>query len=101
MRPAVTSFSITFAAFRLLNGLSYFVLSDGYGVLKVYDGVVRIGFPFVIFERGGIAYQEYFHADSLGPNMLCSLMLAGSVSFFHSLTRRGGEEDERNTNVRD
>src|SRR5437588_8739081 len=47
--------------FVLINTASFFLLSDGHGVVKVYDGMSRIGWPFVMFEQGGFSYRREFH----------------------------------------
>jgi len=51
---AVRIFLCVFALAGIANVLSYFVLSDGFGIRVGNDGIIRAGWPFLVFERGGI-----------------------------------------------
>jgi apolipoprotein N-acyltransferase len=78
-------------AFLVINGISYFVRSDGYGVTKWEDGIVQVGFPFLIFEEGGFDYRRHFSLQAVFGNLLvttstvfvifaCTALLARSES---------------------
>jgi hypothetical protein len=41
--------------FAIVSAISYFTRSDGYGLPGVQDGIIRAGYPFVIFESGGLS----------------------------------------------
>ena len=64
--------AISCVAFLVINGISYFVRSDGYGVTKVEDGIVQVGFPFLIFEEGGFAYRRHFSLQAVFGNLMAA-----------------------------
>ncbi len=59
--------------FVTTNGASYFILSDGYGVVKWNDGLTKCGWPFLAFEEGGIDGRRRFCPGALVGNLLISL----------------------------
>src|SRR5689334_24205591 len=40
-----------------------------YGIRVGYDGIVRFGWPLLVFERGGIFYHQLFHLQGLFLNL--------------------------------
>ncbi len=50
---------VTGCLFVIANGVSYIIRSDGYGLPGVQDGIIRIGSPFLMMERGGFAHREF------------------------------------------
>jgi hypothetical protein len=65
--------------FLVVCGASYFLRSDGYGVLDYRDGIIRVGFPFVIVERGGQVYREYFSLSAALADLSLALIAAALV----------------------
>jgi hypothetical protein len=64
------------AAFGLAcfaNVACYFWLSSGFGVIPVNDGVVGMGFPFVMLERGGYDGREEFYEKAAAANLLVAV----------------------------
>ena len=45
--------AISLALFAVVNGLSYVLRSDGFGLPVVHEGIVRCGFPLVFWKKGG------------------------------------------------
>jgi hypothetical protein len=40
------------------------------------DGIERIGFPLIVFERGGFSYYERFHPENLASNTVLMMFAA-------------------------
>jgi hypothetical protein len=74
------AFVVGFGLACFANLLSYFVLSSGYGVIPVNDGVVAIGFPLVMFERGGSDGRDEFYWKAAIGNLLLALGFAAWVA---------------------
>ena len=85
---------IAFGLFCTANVASYFLRSSGYGVIEVNDGIFRVGFPFVMFERGGIDGHEFFSASAaLGNFLVASVTAALALGLCHVMKRvTGGAE---------
>lgn len=66
--------AVSSIAFLVINGVSYLVRSDGHGVTKVADGIVQVGFPFLIFEEGGLDYRRHFSLQALLGNLLVAIV---------------------------
>jgi hypothetical protein len=68
-----TGFVIGGAVVLLLNLLAVQMRSDG-GILALlglcYDCILRVGFPWVLVERGGLAYHESFVGQALLGDIL-------------------------------
>jgi hypothetical protein len=76
-------FSLAIASLLLfvtVNGISYFVRSDGYGLLDVNDGIVRIGYPFLMCEHGGFVRREFFSLSAAFGNVLATCAVVAIVS---------------------
>lgn len=73
----------------LANAASFFALSSGYGVLKVNDGIIRVGFPFLMFEEGGFAYRCNFYWKAAAGNLSVALLLGALVSTMWHFMRQG------------
>jgi hypothetical protein len=56
--------------FVLANWASYFFRSDGFGLLGVQDGIVRVGCPFLIIEPGGFSHREFLSLSAATSNLL-------------------------------
>ncbi len=92
MMPRLDKWYRTFRVFLATLGLaclgnvaSYFWFSAGYGVIPVNDGVLAMGFPFVMFERGGYDGREEFYAKAAAGNLLfaiCFGALGTTVWYF-------------------
>lgn len=74
-------FLVFFSGFLIANVLSYFVLSDGHGVGGFQDAIKRIGFPFVFWEEGGLAWRLEFRFPVLMTNLEIGL-IGSSVGAF-------------------
>ncbi len=48
-------------SFLLINGISFFALSDGHGIRPGCDQILRVGWPSVIFEEGGFVNLRAFY----------------------------------------
>ena len=71
------------------NAGSYFVLSTGHGVMTVFDGVLRVGCPFVMFEQGGIDGHSDFSWLAVSGNLLVALCFSSLIaSFWHFIQSR-------------
>ena len=87
-RRALVIFGSVIAGCLFVNGLSYFVLSDGHGVYRVADGYNRFGFPFIMFEKGGYSGRNAFCSKAALANALCGVGLASAVTCLWYLMRR-------------
>ena len=56
-----------------INAGSYFWLSSGCGVFTVYDGIRAFGFPFVVFEEGGLEGRREFYWGAVRSDLLIAL----------------------------
>lgn len=84
------SFALGFSAglllFALLNLLAAHVRSDC-GILAVLrmancaDDIIRIGFPWVVFEEGGFAYRNLFSALALTADVVVALAVSLALGF--------------------
>jgi hypothetical protein len=80
---------LTAAIFTATTVVSYFFLSDGYGLPNVSDGITRIGFPFTFIERGGIVGQEVKSPSSLvGDLLLSSLLALIAIVIYYTTARK-------------
>lgn len=80
--------TVWLGALGLINGVSYFLLSDGHGMDPVADGISRLGWPFLIFEKGGIVYRSNFHWEAvLGNFLLTGVTLALTATFAYLMSR--------------
>ena len=79
----MSAFILVIVAAIIANAASYFLLSDGYGVQKWNDGLIRIGFPFLMYERGGFDFRDKFYADAAAKNLgvAIGVALLGAVIF--------------------
>ena len=81
---ALASLSVFVAA----STVSYFVLSDGHGVRLGADGIIRLGLPFMMFERGGIDYRCAFYWRSATGNLAFATASTALVMGFGYLLRQ-------------
>jgi hypothetical protein len=74
--------------FGALNAASYFCRSDGYGLPGAQDGIARIGWPFLMMERGGFADREYVSPSAaMGDLLVASIMATFALSCGYLLKR--------------
>jgi len=73
-------FLVAFGLFLVGNIVSYFLLSDGYGVRQVNDGIIRVGWPFVIFERDGFSYREEFYIKAAALDLVCAIFISTAIA---------------------
>jgi hypothetical protein len=84
------AFALVFVVvFVAANAISYFVLSDGNGIRQVYDGMIRVGWPFLIYERGGVVYRSEFHGLAALGDTLIAAAGSGVAVFLWRLTGPG------------
>lgn len=81
----------TLCLFVVANAASYFLRSDGYGLPGVQDGVVRVGFPFLMMERGGFAHHEFVNLPAALGNLLIASVTAGFALGIGCLMKRASE----------
>jgi hypothetical protein len=55
------------------SGLSYLVMSDGFGFGQVNDGITRIGAPLVFWKSGGFNHTKTFSLGRLFTDMAFAL----------------------------
>ena len=79
---------LALVVFLVVNGASYLLMSDGYGVQKVYDGVQRAGFPFRFWERGGIYYRHWFSISAFALDLAVAVVLAFCIAFLYRRVKR-------------
>lgn len=75
-----------------VNGVSYFLLSSCFGLPGVEDQMVRVGIPFVFFERGGYAGVKYFSFRLLLYNCIAALLASALLLGFRFAWRNGDRE---------
>jgi hypothetical protein len=75
-------------AFMGITGASYFLLSDGHGVSLVADGIKRVGWPFLIFEKGGYIYRREFHLAAALGDFAVAVCLGAGLCFVWNLAAR-------------
>ena len=80
----------TFAIFILVNVASYFFRSDFYGMPGANDAIIRIGFPYTMFVRGGFAYREYLSVRAALGNMLVAGATVVAFMMFRTFNAKGG-----------
>ena len=77
------------AAFLIINAASYFARSTGYGVQRGWqDGIVQVGFPFLIYESGEFDYRRIFSLKALFGNFLVTTATVFIVSGAAALLAR-------------
>lgn len=79
--------------FVVANTASYFLRSDGYGLRDVQDGIVRIGCPFLIIERGGFAHREFVSLSAALGNAVTSLITMGLVLRISCFMKQAAKRD--------
>lgn len=79
--------------FVVANAASYFLRSDGFGLPGVEDGIVRVGCPFLLMERGGFAHREFLSPSAaLGNLFIASVTAAIALGIYYFMKRTGGPE---------
>jgi hypothetical protein len=63
-----------------VNAASYFVRSSGWGVIQINDGVIGIGWPFLMFEEGGFDGRHRFYLKAAVANFAFAVALGALVS---------------------
>ena len=79
--------------FVVVNGASYFFRSDGFGIPGIQDGIVRIGCPFLMVERGGFAHREFASLPAAIDNLLLASIAAALALGVGYLIRRAAGPD--------
>jgi len=79
--------------FFVANGASYFIRSDGYGIRWVQDGMIRSGWPFLMFETGGFSHHEHVNVFAAVGNMLIAGVTTGIAIGFYRVTNRARRSD--------
>jgi len=62
--------------FIVINAISFCVLSDGHGVTQVHDGIVRVGWPLLIFEEGGFIWRREFYLTAAFVDLVFAACIA-------------------------
>lgn len=71
--PVVLTLLAAALWFAASSGISYLVLSDGFGLPGVRDGIRRVGAPLSFWESGGFAYHETFRPVRFGIDVVFAL----------------------------
>lgn len=77
MKRFATGFLLVLLACGVANVISYYVRTDMPGAA---DAIRRAGFPFLIWEEGGISYRYHFSHAALWGDIavaLCASAAAG------------------------
>ena len=75
--------------FVLANAASYFLRSDGYGLAGVQDGIIRVGCPVLMMERGGFAHREFVSLSAaLGNLFIASITAAFALGIAYFMKRK-------------
>jgi len=82
------AFATVFGACLLVNLGSYFLLSDGFGIHVGQDGMIRVGLPFVFFERGGFSYRSVVYGRSLLLDLLVCMLISIVITAIWRLMAR-------------
>jgi hypothetical protein len=80
------------ALFLVVNMASYFLRSDGYGIIKGDDLITRVGCPFLILENGGVAPRRRVSGLAFFGNLgvaFASVIFVGCL--VHFLGRAGND----------
>jgi hypothetical protein len=85
---AVRVFLCVVAFAGMANVLSYFVLSDGFGLRPGNDGIIRVGWPCLMLERGGIDGRDEFYSDRALRNLIIAIAIAVVISGAWYVIRR-------------
>jgi hypothetical protein len=72
----------------MVNGVSYFLRSDGYGLVEVNDGIVRFGWPFIMSESGGVSYYSRVSILALVGNVFVAGGLTIAIAGIRYLVSR-------------
>lgn len=80
--------------FVIANGASYFFRSDAFGLPGVQDGIVRVGCPFLMIERGGFAHREFASLSAAMNNLLVASIAAALALGIGYLMKRAAGPDE-------
>jgi hypothetical protein len=87
MKRLLLPFFVCFGFFLLVNILSYFWRSDGYGIYRVDDGFKAVGFPFLCYLEGGIAWRRDLYAMAVFQNAALAVGLSAFGAWFYSKLR--------------
>lgn len=85
----------TLCLFVVANATSYFLRSDGYGLPGIRDGVVRVGWPFLMIERGGFSYREFGSPLAAVGNFVVTSITAAIVMVIGYFAKRAAVSKRR------
>ena len=70
---------------------------DGHGIARVNDGIVRVGWPILFYEKCGFAFRERFYPHALLLDLGCAVAAGVALirwrAVIQSGTRSGHRED--------
>jgi hypothetical protein len=72
----VIGFLAALLAVGVANVISYYVRTDAPGA---DDAIRRAGFPFLVWEEGGLSYRHYFSYTALLVNVVAAVCLGSFV----------------------
>ena len=70
---------------------SYVLFSDSFGHPRAQDAVIRVGWPFLMLERGGFVHREFTSVLGFAGNLAVASLLAGGMMGIIWLARRISE----------
>ncbi len=87
MKRFPKAFSLLFGCFLIANGISYFIRSDGHGLGQIHDGIRAAGFPFLVYEAGGVAGIKRFSYSALFENAALAFCISAYAAWLYSKRR--------------
>ena len=85
MKRFAIVFLLTILAFGVANAISYYVRSDAIGA---EDAIRRAGFPFLVWEEGGVAYRYHFSHGALCGDIIVAVCVGIMAAILASRIKR-------------
>jgi hypothetical protein len=79
MKRFAIGFFLVLLAFGVANVISYYVRTDMPGAA---DAIRRVGFPFLVWEEGGIAYRYRFSQAALWGDVTVAVCASAAAGVF-------------------
>ena len=79
MRTAWRIATVTIILFVCINTASFFARTDGHGITHTYDGTTRVGWPALIYERGGYVYHKRVYPVGVLLDLVSAAVFSASL----------------------
>ena len=66
----------TIILFIVISLTSFFALTDGHGVARVYDGITRVGWPLLMYEEGGYVHRQNFYLKAAMVDLAVAALIS-------------------------